>query len=226
MLLYSQIDSSWEKIFQNEYNKPYFLALKNFLIEQRKMWITIYPSQGNIFRAFALTAFDKVSVVILWQDPYHGVWQAHGLAFSVPEGCTLPPSLKNIYKEIYRSFPNNDADFFRVPMHDGCLIGDLTSRARNGVLLLNTVLTVEAGKAHSHRGKWREQFTDMVISKLSERQSGIVFLLRGNDARSKKSLIDCSKHYVIETTHPSPLSAYRGFLGSGCFEQTEKLMKK
>lgn len=196
-----QIDSEWKEILNEEFKQPYFESLKGFLVEERKTY-AVYPPGRSIFEAFNLTPFSKVRVVILGQDPYHGPGQAHGLCFSVPAGVPFPPSLQNILKEL-------ESDL-GIPCPGS---GDLTPWARQGVLLLNATLTVRANMAGSHQGHGWEQFTDSVIRNLSEHRQGIVFLLWGNYARNKKSLIDLTKHFILEAPHPSPLSVYRGFFG-------------
>ena len=183
-------------------------CVEDLLVKSRDSNEIVYPPPGMELRALELTPFDAVRVVILGQDPYHGPGQAHGLAFSVPDGVRMPPSLRNIYKEIDASLHGGEA------RERGT---DLTSWARQGVLLLNAVLTVEAGKPGSHVGLGWKEFTDAVIATLSERREGVVFLLWGNFARGKASLVDRSRHLVLEAAHPSPLSAYRGFMGCGHF---------
>lgn len=193
---------------------PYFLDLCKFLYHEKENQTVIYPSLDQIFCAFDLTTWDEVRVVILGQDPYHGAGQAHGLAFSVQDGVVLPPSLRNIYKELVDDI--------------GCLFpisGDLTSRAQQGVLLLNTTLTVASGKSLSHSDRGREIFTDQVIGRLSDQKEWLIFLLRGSHAQSKQSLIDGSRHHILTAPHPSPLSAYRGRFGSKHFSQTNHLLQ-
>lgn len=187
--------------------EAYLPVLQQF-VEQEYTLKTIYPKRQEVFRAFELTDYDQVRVVILGQDPYHGLNQANGLAFSVREGMQLPPSLRHIFQEL--------AQDLNVPMRQN---GDLTDWARQGVLLLNTVLTVEEGKAHSHKGKGWEVFTDKVLQVLNDTDRSLIFVLWGNAARKKVRLIDQQRHKVIEAAHPSPLSAYRGFFGSKPFSQ-------
>lgn len=206
---------NWQDIIKEEQRKEYYQKLSAFLEEQYRQNKTIYPPQNEVMSAFDLTPFEKVKVIILGQDPYHGPNQAHGLAFSVRRGVPLPPSLRNIFKEL-----QDDLD---IPISTN---GDLSSWASQGVLLLNTVLTVEEGKAGSHHKKGWETFTDTVISKLNEFHSGLVFVLWGAPAQSKKKLIDLTKHFVVESVHPSPLSAYRGFFGSKPFSQVNALLSK
>lgn len=202
------IEPSWKRALHEEFDKPYFKKLADF-VKAEYVSTTVYPHPKHIFRAFELTPFDAVKVIILGQDPYHGPAQAHGLSFSVSEGVRTPPSLQNIFKEI-------ETDVGVSPQTES---GDLERWARQGVLLLNATLTVRAHAAGSHQGKGWEQFTDAVIKTLSEEREHIVFILWGNYARSKKSLIDTSKHYVIESPHPSPFSAHGGFFGSKPFSR-------
>lgn len=186
---------------------------------EKQQWQTIYPAWPNIFKAFDLTPFDDVKVVILWQDPYHGAGQAMGLSFSVPDGIPLPPSLRNIYKELHdEGFANYQSGSPLI--HNGKISWDLTRRAEQWVLLLNSILTVRANQAASHSQIWRQQFTDAVISKISLQKEWVVFLLRWSYAQSKKVLIDTSKHKILETVHPSPLSAHRGWFGCNHFSLT------
>lgn len=207
------IESSWKEVLSSEFDKPYFAGLAAALHAEKARGLTIYPPGGKIFNAFALTPFDKVKVVLLGQDPYHNPGQAEGLSFSVPAGVPLPPSLKNIYKEI--------SDDIGVDMShkDGSLLG----WARQGVFLLNAILTVRAGAAASHSRLGWQTFTDAVIQTISDRRDGIVFLLWGNFARSKKSLIDTSRHYVLEAAHPSPLAG-GAFFGCRHFSKTNEIL--
>lgn len=206
----------WLNVLSNELGKPYMNDLKSFLLEEKQKGFTVYPKNGEIFNAFNHTDFDEVKVVILGQDPYHGQGQAHGLSFSVQKGVAIPPSLKNIYKELADEFPD-----FKIPSH-----GDLTSWADQGVLLLNATLTVRAHEAGSHQNKGWERFTDHVISVLSEKKKGIVFLLWGRYAQQKESLIDTKKHFVLKSAHPSPFSAHSGFFGSKPFSKTNQILEK
>jgi len=210
-----QIEPSWKKKLSEEFGKEYFKELTSFVKEEYKSG-PVYPHPKNIFRAFELTPFDEVKVVILGQDPYHGPRQAIGLSFAVEEGVTVPPSLRNIYKEL-------ESDFGKPLIHTD---GDLSRWAKQGVLLLNATLTVRARAANSHQGKGWEQFTDAVIRTLSEELDHLVFILWGNYARSKKALIDSSKHLIIESTHPSPFSASNGFFGSKPFSKTNAYLEK
>ena len=206
------IEPSWKAKMQNQFNQPYFADLKEFLTEEKKN-NTIFPPGSLIFNAFNLTPFDQVNVVILGQDPYHDFGQAHGLCFSVMDGVPFPKSLINIFKEL------RDDVGFEMP-----LSGNLEKWARQGVLLLNATLTVRAHQAGSHQNKGWEQFTDQVIRTISDEKEGVVFLLWGNYARAKKVLIDSNKHFILETVHPSPLSAYNGFFGCKHFSKTNELL--
>lgn len=203
---------SWKPFLQSEFDKPYFKELSKFL-HQAYETKTIYPKKSLVFSAFA-TDLNEVKVVILGQDPYHTPGAAHGLAFSVPDTAPIPPSLVNIYKEI-----DNDIG------HHKNATGNLRNWQNQGVLLLNTVLTVEAHKAGSHRGKGWETFTTEVIKYLNETRPHLVFILWGRDARNKKSLIDAKKHLILESPHPSPLSAYNGFFGNHHFSKTNEFLK-
>ena len=207
------LGNSWDEILKGEFQKPYYLKLTQFLVEEYQTK-TIYPHMNNIFNALKLTAYEEVKVVILGQDPYHGPNQAHGLSFSVQPGIKTPPSLLNMYKEL-----NDDLGCF-IPNN-----GYLISWAKQGVLLLNTVLTVREGEANSHRNKGWETFTDEIIKKLNERQKPIVFLLWGNNAKEKIKYITNPNHYILTTVHPSPLSATRGFMGCKHFSKTNKILK-
>lgn len=209
-----QIDPSWKAVLADEFQQPYFSAIKTFLVEERRAGKTIYPPGPLIFNAFNHTPFDKVKVVILGQDPYHNPGEAMGLCFSVPQGVRVPPSLVNIYKEI-------KADLgLPIPTH-----GDLTAWADQGVLLLNAMLTVEANKPASHQKIGWQTFTDAVIRRISDQKDGVVFLLWGRFAQGKKALIDEMRHYVLEAAHPSPLA---GDAFSGCrhFSRTNELLEK
>ncbi|MBP3254678.1 MAG: uracil-DNA glycosylase [Bacteroidales bacterium] len=203
-----RIEPSWKTLLQEEFNKLYFEELVGFVKKEYEQG-TVYPKAGNIFKAFNLCPFDKVKAVILGQDPYHEPNQAQGLCFSVPAGVRIPPSLVNIYKEI-------QSDIGTPPAAEG----DLTRWASQGVLLLNATLTVQAHKAGSHQGKGWETFTDAVIKTISQEKQNIVFLLWGAYAIKKSALIDQSKHLVLTSPHPSPLSAHRGFFGNRHFSRT------
>lgn len=208
------MEPSWEKQLSAEFDLDYMVQLRAFLLQQNKAGKIIYPPGDEYFNAFNFTPFDDVKVVILGQDPYHGPGQAHGLCFSVQEGVKTPPSLKNIFKELHRDLGLD------IPNH-GCL----TSWAKQGVLLLNSVLTVEQATAGSHQKKGWEQFTDSVIQKVNEEQEGVVFLLWGSYAHKKGQFIDQAKHKVLRSVHPSPLSAHRGFLGCGHFSETNAYLE-
>lgn len=208
------LPGEWGKALDDEFHAEYMHALKQFLADEKAAKKVIYPHSSNWFRAFELTPLEEVKVVILGQDPYHGPNQAHGLCFSVQPGVPVPPSLANIYKELA-----TDVGF--TPVNHG----NLETWARQGVLLLNTVLTVEQGRAASHRGKGWERFTDRVIETVSEQAPPCVFMLWGSHARQKKSLIDPQRHLVLEAPHPSPLSAHRGFFGSHHFSQANEFLE-
>lgn len=201
---------TWKEALAEEKQAPYFQGILDFVAAERAAGQVVFPPQKDVFNAFKYTEFGDVRVVILGQDPYHGSNQAHGLCFSVAAGVRPPPSLQNIYKELAR-----DIAGFQIPNH-----GLLTPWTAQGVLLLNTVLTVRQGQAHSHSKIGWERFTDKVIAQLNQHRRGIVFLLWGSHAHKKGAVIDGSKHLVLKTTHPSPLSAHRGFLGSGHFSRT------
>lgn len=209
-----KIEQSWKAALTDEFEKPYFASLVRFLHEEKAEGRKIYPPGSQIFRAFELTPVDQVKVVILGQDPYHGAGQAMGLSFSVPANVPAPPSLKNIFKEIH--------DDLGITMSG---YPDLEKWARQGVLLLNAVLTVRAGQPASHSGIGWTEFTDAVIKYISDHRSGVVFLLWGSFARSKKALIDTSRHYVLEAAHPSPL-ARGAFFGCRHFSKTNEILTK
>jgi uracil-DNA glycosylase len=208
-----RIEPSWKSVLGEEFKKPYFRELTDFVREQYKTR-QVFPSPGNIFHAFDLCPFDRVRVVILGQDPYHGPGQAHGLCFSVGESVPVPPSLVNIFKEISSDLGKP------IPIN-----GHLGHWAKQGVFLLNATLTVEAHKAGSHQGKGWETFTDAVIRAVSGKEDPVVFLLWGSYAQAKRSLIDESKHLVLTAPHPSPLSAHRGFFGCRHFSKTNEFLK-
>ena len=205
-----RIEPTWKEQLKAEFDKPYFSKLTDF-VRQEYSNAVVYPPGRLIFNAFDLCPFDKVKVVILGQDPYHEPGQAHGLCFSVRDGVTFPPSLRNIFKEI------SDDMGRPVPVS-----GDLTRWARQGVLLLNATLTVRAGKAGSHQGKGWEEFTDAVIRELNNQRNALVFILWGGYARKKGTIIDRSRHLVLSSAHPSPLSAYNGFFGNHHFSKTNE----
>ena len=209
-----KIEESWKVLLSDEFNKDYFTELKQFLLEEKKQH-TIYPRGSDIFNAFNFTPFKKIKVVILGQDPYHGNGQAHGLSFSVPNGVRKPPSLKNIFKEL--------AEDLQIPIAE---TGNLSSWAKQGVLLLNATLTVRAKQAGSHQKKGWEEFTDAVIQKISTEKEGVIFLLWGRVAQNKAKLIDKQKHHILTSTHPSPFSAYYGFLGCKHFSKTNSILKE
>ena len=202
------IDESWYRVLADQFESSYFADLKAFLVEEKRQYL-VYPPGKLIFNAFNLTPFEKVKVVILGQDPYHGPGQAHGLSFSVPDGVPFPPSLLNIFKEL--------RDDLGIPMAKS---GNLEKWAREGVLLLNASLTVRSGQAASHAHHGWETFTDAAIRALSSERENLVFILWGNYAIAKETLIDTSKHLVLKSVHPSPLSASRGFFGCHHFSKT------
>lgn len=207
-----KLDNDWEELLKDEFKKEYYLELREFLKEEYSTKV-IYPNMYNIFEALKHTSYKDTKVLILGQDPYHGENQAHGLAFSVKPGVKTPPSLLNMYKELNSEY--------------GCFIpnnGFLVPWTEQGVLLLNTALTVRAHEANSHKGKGWEVFTDNIIKLLNERHDPVIFVLWGNNARSKKKLIDTQKHYIIESAHPSPLSASRGFFGSKPFSKINEIL--
>ena len=210
-----KLEASWLQILKWEFEKEYMKNIKNFLLKEIQNKKIIYPNPKNFFKAFEKTPFDKVKVVILGQDPYHWPNQAQGFCFSVSDWQKLPPSLKNIYKEIETSL--------NIKMWDS---GDLTKWSEQWILLLNSILTVEWWKPASHSKIWWENFTDEVIKQISEKKENVVFLLWWAFAQSKENLIDKKKHFILKTTHPSPFSAHRGFLWSNCFVETNKILKK
>ncbi|TFD92885.1 uracil-DNA glycosylase [Jeotgalibacillus sp. R-1-5s-1] len=209
-----KINNDWQELLQNEFEQPYYKELRAFLKKEYGSE-TIFPPMNHIFEAFQRTPFHKVKVVILGQDPYHGQGQAHGLSFSVKKGVRIPPSLQNIYKELEEDLG------IQPPPH-----GDLTKWAEEGVLLLNTVLTVREGQAHSHRNQGWERITDKAIELLGERDEPMVFILWGKPAQQKEGLINEMKHCVIKAPHPSPLSAHRGFFGSRPFSKANEFLKE
>jgi len=206
------IENSWNKALYNEFQSKYFIELKKSLIKEKEKYV-IFPKGSEIFNAYNLTPFDKVKVVIIGQDPYHGEGQAHGLSFSVPNGIKPPPSLVNIYKEIY-----NDLNIFPS------LSGNLTNWAKQGVLLLNSILTVRKNEAGSHRNIGWENFTNATIRKISEEKDGVIFLLWGSFAQEKEIFINKNKHIVLKAAHPSPFSSYRGFFGCKHFSKTNEAL--
>lgn len=208
------LEPGWLAVLEGEFEKDYMKNLKSFLQEEKNKGATVYPKGTDIFNALNTTPFDQVKVVILGQDPYHGIGQTHGLSFSVQRGVAVPPSLKNIYKEL-----ETDIEGFKTPNH-----GNLTHWAEQGVLLLNATLTVRASEAGSHQNRGWEIFTDEIIKALSQKREHIVFLLWGKYAQQKASLIDQKKHYVLTAAHPSPFSAYNGFFGSKHFSKANQLL--
>lgn len=210
-----KLEQSWKKRLLPEFQEKYMVNLKTFLEDEIKQSKIIFPKGNEYFAAMNLTPFEKVKVVILGQDPYHGEGQAHGLCFSVQKGVRFPPSLKNIFKELKSDLG------IEIPEH-----GSLQSWAEQGVLLLNSVLTVEEGKAASHQGKGWEQFTDRIIEHLNKERKHLVFVLWGSYAQKKGAFIDRSQHLVIESPHPSPLSAHRGFFGTRPFSKINQYLKQ
>jgi len=208
-----QIESSWKEVLDEEFQKPYFQQIKQFLVQEKKDGNAVYPPGPLIFNAFNLTSFDEVKVVILGQDPYHGRGQAHGLCFSVPDGIPQPPSLVNIFKELH--------DDLGIPIPRS---GNLEKWAGQGVFLLNAFLTVQAGKPASHSKIGWQDFTNSVIHKLSEHRTGLVFLLWGKFAQDKEVLIDTSRHHVLKAAHPSPYSV-SGFFGCKHFSKTNEILQ-
>lgn len=208
-----KIGNDWDKMLQNEVEKPYFRDLKAFLGEEYKNNI-VYPPAGDIFNALKYSSYEDTKVVILGQDPYHEPDQAHGLCFSVNKGIQIPPSLINIYKEI-------EDDLGICPPNHGCLV----DWAKQGVLLLNTVLTVQKGQANSHKGKGWEIFTDRIVELLNERKKPMVFILWGANAKSKAELITNKEHMIITGAHPSPLSAWKGFFGGRYFSKANRFLE-
>ncbi len=208
-----QFNNSWDILLKDEFQKPYYLNLRKFLVQEYKSQ-TIYPNMHDIFNALKYTDYKDVKVVILGQDPYHQPNQAHGLCFSVKKGVNPPPSLQNMYKEIYAEYG------YPIPQH-----GELTYWAEQGVLMMNTVLTVRESQPNSHKGMGWEVFTDNVISLLNQRPEPMVFLLWGANARAKKKIITNPNHLVLESAHPSPLSAYNGFFGNNHFKKANEFLK-
>jgi uracil-DNA glycosylase len=207
------LKNDWADVVGEEFEKPYYQELRRFLVDEYNNQV-IYPDRYDIYSALHLTSYEETKVVILGQDPYHGPGQAHGLSFSVKPGVQIPPSLKNIYRELA------DDLGCKIPNH-----GFLEEWAKQGVLLLNTVLTVRERKPNSHKGKGWEQFTDQVIRALNERERPVVFILWGRHAQNKKTLITRDHHYIIESAHPSPLSARYGFFGSRPFSKTNQFLR-
>ena len=210
-----KLEKSWLSVLNNEFDKPYMQSLQKILVQEEQNGITIYPQIDNIYKAFEITPFNNVKVVILGQDPYHGAGQAHGLSFSVQKGLAIPPSLKNIFKELV-----SDVSDFKTPPH-----GNLTYWAQQGVLMLNSTLTVRAKLPGSHQKAGWQNFTNEVITALSNQKKAMVFILWGKFAQAYKPLIDIKKHLVIQSAHPSPFSAHQGFLGSKPFSKTNNYLK-
>lgn len=208
-----EIEEGWKSVLMDQFQSPYFRTLKDFLVEEKKKH-TLYPPGRLIFNAFQRTPFDQVKVVILGQDPYHGKGQAHGLCFSVPPGIPQPPSLINIFKELYSDLG------IPTPEH-----GNLEKWADQGVLLINATLTVRDGQAGSHQKRGWETFTNRVIELVSQEKSEVVFLLWGRFAQAKESLIDGTRHLILKAAHPSPLSAYHGFFGCRHFSLTNEYLE-
>lgn len=211
-----QIESSWKDLISEEFKKPYFWEIKSFLKSEIEAGKIIYPYPSNIFSAFAHCPVENTKVVVLGQDPYHGEWQAHGLSFSVQDEIKHPPSLRNIFQEIQNEYPN-----FQVPES-----GNLEKWAKQWVLLLNSILTVEKSQPASHSKIWWANFTDTVIEKISAEREEIIFVLWGNFARSKTTLIDTKKHHILESPHPSPFSAHQGFFWNGHFKKINEILRE
>jgi uracil-DNA glycosylase len=208
-----ELEPSWKALLKDEFSQDYFSLIKQFILTEKAKGKAVYPPGKLMFNAFNLTPFDQVKVVILGQDPYHGLGQAHGLSFSVPFGVKTPPSLQNIYKEI-----EHDLGFI-IPNH-----GNLETWAKQGVLLINAVLSVNAGEPASHKAAGWENFTNAVIYHLSQQRKNLVFLLWGRFAQQKELLIDTNKHLILKAAHPSPFSAYQGFLGCKHFSKTNEYL--
>lgn len=207
-----QIGNSWDLLLREEFSKDYYKELQEFLAEEYKTYV-IHPEKEEIFSALSATSYENVRVVIFGQDPYHGENQAHGMAFSVKKGVDIPPSLKNIYKEL-----NQEMGLY-IPNH-----GNLEKWAKQGVLLLNSALTVRDGEANSHKGKGWEKVTDKITEILNNRRESVIFILWGNDAKKKEELITAPQHIILSAAHPSPLSASRGFFGCGHFKKVNNIL--
>jgi len=210
-----RIEESWKSMLDVEFKKPYFAELKQFLVAEKKRGTVVFPPGPEIFSAFNMTPFHKVKIVIIGQDPYHGPGQANGLCFSVSDGVKPPPSLANIYKEL--------SDDLKIPVNSS---GNLENWARQGVLLLNATLTVRANEPASHHNRGWETFTDAVIRKLSEERKSLVFMLWGRFAQNKDYLIDTGKHHILKAAHPSPFSAYNGFMGCRHFSRANAILRQ
>ena len=211
-----KLQASWQTLLGDQFELPYMQALRSFLLEEKRLGKQVYPPGEQMCAALNAVAVEKVRVVIIGQDPYHGPGQAHGLSFSVPSGLPIPPSLRNIFKEI--------DDDLRLPEPLQANCGDLFAWAEQGVLLLNSVLSVEHAQSAAHQGRGWEQFTDVLVSRLAEQRQGLVFLLWGSYAQKKGRLVDNRRHHLLLAPHPSPLSAYRGFFGCKHFSQTNKIL--
>jgi len=214
------IDPAWQSRLDIEFELEYMKELRLYLAKRKAQSAVVYPHSTDWFKAFSLTPFEKVKVVILGQDPYHGAGQAHGLSFSVPEGLAIPPSLLNIFKEIDGDLGGGEPNL--APLRKGCLV----PWAEQGVFLLNSVLTVEQGQAASHQGRGWEMFTDSIIRQLSDERENLVFMLWGSYAQKKGQVIDGSRHLVLTSPHPSPLSAHRGFLGCKHFSKANEWLEQ
>lgn len=215
MKLENYLDKDWLELLSPEMEKEYFLDIRKKIVQDINSWITIYPDLNNIFNAFKKTPLKDLKVVIIWQDPYHWEWQAQGFCFSVQNWIKLPPSLQNIYKEIERSTWIKNWNFW-----------DLSPWTEQWVFLLNAILSVQKWKPASHSNIWWEKFTDYVIKSISDKKTWVIFLLWWNFAQSKKHLINQNKHHVLETTHPSPFSAHKGFLWSWHFIKVNEILKE
>ena len=209
-----QIDDSWKLLLADEFVKPYFTHIKEFLLQEKKVGHIVYPKWSDIFNAFNLTPFDKVKVVILWQDPYHGEWEAHGLCFSVQDWVRQPPSLKNIFKELHD-------DLWIAPPKSW----NLTKRAEQWVFLLNAILTVRKDEPASHKDIWWQLFTDAVIKTLSDKKDGVIFILWWAYAQSTESIIDTTRHIVLKCPHPSPFSVHKWFFWCKHFSRVNQILK-
>ncbi|MEI6507946.1 MAG: uracil-DNA glycosylase [Bacteroidota bacterium] len=209
------LHDSWKSMLEEEFGKPYFISLKQFLLDEKTNGKKVYPPGSQIFAALDNTPFDNIKVVLLGQDPYHGEHQAHGMCFSVNDGIKFPPSLQNIFKEL-----KTDCEC-SLP-----LSGNLTKWAQQGILLLNATLTVRANEAGSHQNKGWETFTDTIIKSISDNKEHVVFILWGRFAQSKETLIDSSKHFILKAAHPSPFSAYNGFFGCKHFSRTNEYLEQ
>lgn len=213
--MHIELEGLWKAVLQEEIEAAYFTNFMQFLQTEKSRNKIIYPAEKDVFNAFLYTPFEQVKVVLLGQDPYHGIGQAHGLCFSVMDGIKIPPSLRNIFKELHHDIGKE------IPTN-----GNLSHWAKQGILMLNTTLTVEENKPMSHANMGWEKFTNAIIRKISEQKKGIVFLLWGKHAQSKIPLIDASKHFILQAAHPSPLSAYQGFFGCKHFSKTNTYLRE